>query len=92
MAVRLRGGPRERERSHFSTRQRVVILTFDTPGEAAEFDRLDPADRAGIVARLLAFPQTPFPFTCPDCGMTSYHPEDGLQGYCGNCHDWTAKL
>lgn len=27
--------------------------------------------------------------TCPKCGMTSYHPEDVKQGYCGNCHDWT---
>jgi hypothetical protein len=27
--------------------------------------------------------------TCPLCGMTSYHPEDIRQGYCGNCHDWT---
>jgi hypothetical protein len=24
--------------------------------------------------------------TCPQCGMTSYHPEDILQRYCGNCH------
>jgi hypothetical protein len=22
--------------------------------------------------------------------MTSHHPEDAAQGYCGNCHDWTA--
>lgn len=27
--------------------------------------------------------------TCPVCGMTSYHPTDVGQGYCGNCHDWT---
>jgi hypothetical protein len=27
--------------------------------------------------------------TCPKCGMTSYHPEDVKQGYCGNCHDFT---
>jgi predicted ATP-dependent serine protease len=29
-------------------------------------------------------------FTCPRCGMTSGHPDDERQGYCGNCHDWTA--
>ena len=27
--------------------------------------------------------------TCPRCGMTSYHPIDVREGYCGNCHDWT---
>lgn len=27
--------------------------------------------------------------TCPQCGMTSYNPNDIAQGYCGNCHDWT---
>jgi hypothetical protein len=30
-------------------------------------------------------------FTCPRCGMTSHHPEDERQGYCGNCHDWTGS-
>jgi ribosomal protein S27AE len=28
-------------------------------------------------------------FTCPRCGMTSHHPDDARDGYCGNCHDWT---
>jgi len=28
--------------------------------------------------------------TCPRCGMTSYNPNDIAEGYCGNCHDWTA--
>jgi hypothetical protein len=28
--------------------------------------------------------------TCPVCGMTSYHPVDIREGYCGNCHDWTS--
>jgi ribosomal protein L37E len=28
--------------------------------------------------------------TCPRCGMTSYNPNDVREGYCGNCHDWTA--
>ena len=30
--------------------------------------------------------------TCPVCRMTSYHPEDIRQGYCGNCHDWTGSV
>lgn len=28
-------------------------------------------------------------FTCPDCGRTSYHPEDRRFGYCGACHAYT---
>ena len=28
-------------------------------------------------------------FTCPRCGMTSHHPRDVEEGYCGNCHGWT---
>jgi len=28
--------------------------------------------------------------TCPDCGRTSYNPNDIEQGYCGYCHDWTS--
>jgi hypothetical protein len=28
--------------------------------------------------------------TCPRCGMTSYNENDIAEGYCGNCHDWTA--
>jgi ribosomal protein L37E len=30
-------------------------------------------------------------FTCPRCGMTSHHPGDIREGYCGNCHDWTRE-
>lgn len=30
-------------------------------------------------------------FTCPVCRMTSHHPEDERQGYCGNCHDFTGE-
>lgn len=29
-------------------------------------------------------------FTCPRCGMTSHDPHDLEEGYCGNCHTWTA--
>ena len=31
-------------------------------------------------------------FTCPRCGMTSHHPDDVREGYCGNCHDWTGDF
>lgn len=27
--------------------------------------------------------------TCPVCEMTSYHPMDVREGFCGNCHAWT---
>lgn len=27
--------------------------------------------------------------TCPRCGMTSHHPQDVAESYCGACHDWT---
>lgn len=30
-------------------------------------------------------------FTCPVCGMTSYHPADIANGYCGNCHAFTGE-
>jgi hypothetical protein len=30
-------------------------------------------------------------FTCPECGMTSHHPDDVREGYCGRCHDWTGR-
>lgn len=28
-------------------------------------------------------------FTCPRCGMTSAHPDDVENGYCGNCKAFT---
>lgn len=28
-------------------------------------------------------------FTCPRCGLTSHNLNDIVEGYCGNCHDWT---
>lgn len=36
-------------------------------------------------------PAPTFRFTCPRCSMTSSHPKDAEEGYCGNCHDWTAQ-
>jgi hypothetical protein len=29
--------------------------------------------------------------TCPNCGRTSWNPNDVREGYCGNCHDWTGS-
>lgn len=28
-------------------------------------------------------------YTCPDCGKTSFHPVDEVEGYCGACHKYT---
>ena len=27
-------------------------------------------------------------FTCPDCGITSHHPEDVRHCYCASCHEF----
>lgn len=29
--------------------------------------------------------------TCPVCLKTSHSPSDIIEGYCGNCHDWTSR-
>lgn len=29
--------------------------------------------------------------TCPVCEMTSYHPMDVREGFCGHCHAWTGQ-
>jgi len=31
------------------------------------------------------------PFTCPECGRTSHHPEDERNSYCGNCHKFIGE-
>jgi len=31
-------------------------------------------------------------YTCPNCGMTSYHPDDVKNEYCGNCHKTKREL
>lgn len=28
--------------------------------------------------------------TCPQCGRTSWNPNDVREGFCSNCHDWTS--
>lgn len=30
--------------------------------------------------------------TCPRCSLTSYHPRDVSEGYCGRCHDWHSDM
>ncbi|KKM23194.1 hypothetical protein LCGC14_1617650 [marine sediment metagenome] len=34
----------------------------------------------------------PESYTCPECGMTSYHPEDVKHEYCANCHKTKREL
>lgn len=29
--------------------------------------------------------------TCPECGMTSHHPQDVAQGWCANCRAFTSE-
>ncbi len=29
--------------------------------------------------------------TCPECGVTSRHPQDIEEGYCFRCHWWTSR-
>lgn len=29
--------------------------------------------------------------TCPECGLTSWHPEDVRYGWCANCEDYTSE-
>jgi len=31
-------------------------------------------------------------YTCPKCGMTSYHPDDVKHEYCANCHKTKREL
>lgn len=35
--------------------------------------------------------QLPESITCPRCGAISFNPTDIREGYCGACHDWTAR-
>ncbi len=30
-------------------------------------------------------------FACPVCAAVSHNPNDEREGYCGRCHDWTAR-
>lgn len=31
-------------------------------------------------------------YVCPKCGAISHNPTDELEGYCAQCHDWTATV
>lgn len=60
------------------------------PDGAVEEDALNEESNRQRIARLLREVEAERPtFTCPRCGMTSAHPKDVEEGYCGNCHDWT---
>ena len=50
------------------------------------------AERVKVVDAYIAqLPRIgPSSITCPKCQMTSHHPGDIKNGYCGNCHDWTS--
>ena len=30
-------------------------------------------------------------YVCPICGKSSWHPEDGRQGFCNGCHAFTSR-
>jgi len=72
-----------------------------TPEQAAHLQatarRLDWFASEDLAAELLrrVLEQDPTPteaaaaITCPDCGRTSWHPEDVARGYCGVCHATT---
>lgn len=30
--------------------------------------------------------------TCPQCGLTSYNPNDIRERYCGRCHQWHEQM
>lgn len=40
----------------------------------------------------LAFVGPPPAYICPHCGMASWNPNDGEQGYCGGCHRWRVEV
>lgn len=45
---------------------------------------------AGDNEGAIVMPPDPPSITCPNCGATSYNPNDIREGYCGNCHDFTS--
>jgi hypothetical protein len=57
---------------------------------------LDVATRAKMARQVQAVLDSvrevaPASFICPRCAMRSYNPNDIREGYCGACHDWTAR-
>ena len=63
-------------------------LTRRQAAEAALalFERLDREAEMNALAKRCQWPS----ITCPKCGRTSYNVNDIEQGYCGQCHAWTA--
>ena len=49
-------------------------------------------DGGRVVQEVRVLGAVPVPsFACPRCGMTSHYSMDAVEGYCGNCHDWTGE-
>lgn len=88
-------GPRETMSENWKDEQDPSLkrLTEDPhlrrPGAHYQSDVQAIRDLEG---RVLAWSATdPVPgITCPECGRTSYHPQDVAEGYCGHCHKWTS--
>jgi hypothetical protein len=64
----------------------AVCFGLERAGLEAFYQREDGLGRLWIRPRVTGDWPT---FVCPRCGMTSAHPDDWRQGYCGACHDWT---
>jgi uncharacterized Zn finger protein (UPF0148 family) len=56
----------------------------------AVVDRIREDEVEGVLRRLLVRAGAKrLGFTCPRCRLTSYHPTDLAEGYCGACHAFT---
>jgi hypothetical protein len=69
-------------------RVRRVTVTRPAPGRSVQSGICDDCQRADDDKRQRMRLGS---FTCPRCGRTSHHPQDVAEGYCGHCHDWTAR-
>jgi hypothetical protein len=58
----------------------------DERHELEDFNEVERAVVLPLVGELVPLPVTAPPsFTCPDCGMVSYNPNDISNRYCGAC-------
>jgi hypothetical protein len=79
----------------------IFEMTGDEPGRIASVSFVDDDHEYGLtpdgmhlhaegrVTMMRESGPAPPSFTCPRCGMTSYHPDDVREGFCGNCCAWT---
>lgn len=74
----------EKTPSFLVTQNRFHCLGCGVEGDVDEFRRL----LAEKAAR--SMPAVFVSYTCPQCNMTSYHPEDARNRYCGYCHEFEA--